>query len=317
MPRTGATWRDAGPDTWSHQVRFVGAGTIAVAAMWTLTKLVKPVVARPALGDGRLARAQGRASGALCRAPNTTSRSAWSASSRSLCLAADRLAAGALRHRQRARRAHRAAASPAACIYIALMGFLVSAVCGYMAGLIGSSNSPLSGIGILVVITTALFLVVAVNPAAAGVRQGAGGVCAVRHRHGVHRGDHRQQQPAGPQDRPAGGCDALEAAGALVIGVIAGAAIIPPILDLLNNAYGFVGAPGAASRSCLARSPGRTDLGAGSGVIQNNVDWSLIESGADRRRRDHRRRTCCATTKSAHLPPLAVGLGIYLPTRAP
>ena len=38
------------------------------------------------------------------------------------------------------------------------MSFFVSAVCGYMAGLIGSSNSPLSGIGILVVIGAALLL---------------------------------------------------------------------------------------------------------------------------------------------------------------
>src|SRR5205085_3354813 len=44
-------------------------------------------------------------------------------------------------------------------VYIFLMSFFVSAVCGYMAGLIGSSNSPLSGIGILVVLGAALLLV--------------------------------------------------------------------------------------------------------------------------------------------------------------
>ena len=36
----------------------------------------------------------------------------------------------------------------AGLLYVALMSFFVSAICGYMAGLIGSSNSPLSGIGI-------------------------------------------------------------------------------------------------------------------------------------------------------------------------
>ena len=49
-------------------------------------------------------------------------------------------------------------------VYIVLMSFFVSAVCGYMAGLIGSSNSPLSGIGILVVIGAALLLVIGVKP---------------------------------------------------------------------------------------------------------------------------------------------------------
>src|SRR5205814_8281024 len=48
--------------------------------------------------------------------------------------------------------------------YIVLMSFFVSAVTGYMAGLIGSSNSPLSGIGILVVIGAALLLVIGVKP---------------------------------------------------------------------------------------------------------------------------------------------------------
>ena len=48
--------------TWSHQVRFVGAGTIGVAAVWTLAKLVKPVVAglRSAMAASR-ARAAGNA----------------------------------------------------------------------------------------------------------------------------------------------------------------------------------------------------------------------------------------------------------------
>src|SRR5204862_7707766 len=48
--------------------------------------------------------------------------------------------------------------------YVVLVSFFVSAVCGYMAGLIGSSNSPLSGIGVLVVIGAALLLVFGVTP---------------------------------------------------------------------------------------------------------------------------------------------------------
>src|SRR2546430_16435531 len=48
--------------------------------------------------------------------------------------------------------------------YVVLMSFFVSAVCGYMGGLIGSSNSPLSGIGILVGIGAALLLVLGIKP---------------------------------------------------------------------------------------------------------------------------------------------------------
>jgi putative OPT family oligopeptide transporter len=102
-----------------------------------------------------------------------------------------------------------------------------------------------------------------------------------------------------------------------VVGVIAGAAIIPPILDLLNHAYGFAGTPGADPSKALAAPQAGLISALAQGVIQNNIDWSLIRIGGligvvlialdEVLRR---------TTKSAHLSPLAVGLGIYLPTSA-
>ena len=47
--------------TFRGQVRFIGAGTIGVAAMWSLLRIIGPIVARPALGDGGVARARGAA----------------------------------------------------------------------------------------------------------------------------------------------------------------------------------------------------------------------------------------------------------------
>ena len=104
---------------------------------------------------------------------------------------------------------------------------------------------------------------------------------------------------------------------ALVIGVIAGAVIIPPILDLLNRAYGFAGAPGPHREHPLPAPQAGLISALAQGVIQNNVDWSLIEIGgligaaviaADALLR--------ALKPGAHLSPLAVGLGIYLPTQS-
>jgi len=102
---------------------------------------------------------------------------------------------------------------------------------------------------------------------------------------------------------------------ALVVGVIAGAAIIPPILDLLNHAYGFAGTPGTTREHPLPAPQAGLISALAQGVIQNNIDWGLIQVGAligvlmiivdEVLRR---------TTKSAHLSPLAVGLGVYLPT---
>jgi putative OPT family oligopeptide transporter len=104
---------------------------------------------------------------------------------------------------------------------------------------------------------------------------------------------------------------------ALVIGCLAGAAIIPPILSLLNQAYGFAGAAGPNQHHPLPAPQAGLISALASGVIQNNIDWSLIQIGgaigvvaifADEILR--------RVTKSAHLSPLAVGLGIYLPTQS-
>jgi putative OPT family oligopeptide transporter len=104
---------------------------------------------------------------------------------------------------------------------------------------------------------------------------------------------------------------------ALVIGVVAGAVIIPPILDLLNHAYGFAGSPGPHREHALPAPQAGLISALAQGVLQNNVDWSLIEVGVaigvglilidELLRR---------TTRGAHLSPLAVGLGIYLPTQS-
>jgi putative OPT family oligopeptide transporter len=104
---------------------------------------------------------------------------------------------------------------------------------------------------------------------------------------------------------------------ALIIGVIAGAAIIPPILDLLNHAYGFAGAPGPHREHALPAPQAGLMSALAQGVLENNVDWSLIAVGGgigaalivvDALLRRF--------TTGAHLSPLAVGLGIYLPTQS-
>jgi putative OPT family oligopeptide transporter len=205
-----------------------------------------------------------------------------------------------------------------ALVYIALMSFFVSAVCGYMAGLIGSSNSPLSGIGILVVIGAALLLVPGIRsglPASSGTALVAYAlfVTAVVFTVAAIANNNLQDLKTGQL------VDATpwKQQVALIIGVVAGAAIIPPILDLLNHAYGFAGAPGFHHEHPLPAPQAGLISALAQGVIQHNVDWSLIRIGAlvgvlviaaD--------ETLRRFTAKAHLSPLAVGLGIYLPTQS-
>src|SRR6202049_2869470 len=145
--------------TWSHQVRFVGAGTIGVAAVWTLAKLVKPVVAglRSAMAASR-ARAAGNAA-ALPRTEQDIPIGLVGLVSLLCMLPVGVLLAQFVTGSGLGR--HWVFLVISGVLYIAIMSAVVSAVCGYMAGLIGSSNSPLSGIGILAVIGYALILVFA------------------------------------------------------------------------------------------------------------------------------------------------------------
>ena len=203
-------------------------------------------------------------------------------------------------------------------IYIVLMSFFVSSVCGYMAGLIGSSNSPLSGIGILAVIGASLLLVFGVRsslPAGGGHALVAFAlfVTAVIFAVACIANNNLQDLKTGQL------VDATpwKQQVALIIGVIAGAAIIPPVLDLLNHAYGFAGAPGPHREHALPAPQAGLMSALAQGVLQNNVDWSLIGIGigigvamiiidALLRR----------AIPGAHLSPLAVGLGMYLPTQS-
>ncbi len=302
--------------TWSHKVRFVGAGTIGVAAVWTLAKLVRPVIAGLA---SAMAASRARAAGQGALLPRTEQDIpiGWVGALSLICMVP---VAGLLVHfvNISGLADHMLVLVVGGLIYIVLMSFFVSAVCGYMAGLIGSSNSPLSGIGILVVIGAALLLVFGVQSHIAVSGQGALVafalfVTAVVFAVAAIANNNLQDLKTGQL------VDATpwKQQVALVVGVLAGAAIIPPILDLLNHAYGFAGATGAHHEHPLPAPQAGLISALAQGVIQNNVDWSLIQVGAligvfviaadEILRR---------TTKSAHLSPLAVGLGIYLPTQS-
>jgi putative OPT family oligopeptide transporter len=303
-------------DTWNHQVRFVGAGTILVAALWTLAKLVGPVY-----GGMRstFAASRARRAGNQAALPNTDRDIPVGIIGliMLICLApiavllANFDSGGVLSE-------HMTLLVTAGLVYIALMSFFVSSVCGYMAGLIGSSNSPLSGIGILAVLGASVLL-------ASGVRSSlpvsgehalvafALFVTSIIFAVATIANNNLQDLKTGQLV----GATPWKQQVALIIGVIAGAAIIPPILDLLNHAYGFAGAPGPHREHALPAPQAGLMSALAQGVLENSVDWSLIAVGVgigvvlivvDALLRRF--------TTGPHLSPLAVGLGIYLPTQS-
>jgi putative OPT family oligopeptide transporter len=303
--------------TWSTKVRFVGAGAIGVSAIWTLLKLGKPVASGLA---GAMAASRARKAGKGDTLP-ITERDIPIGIVGIVTLACMVPIALLLAYfaNQSGLAANMTTLVIGGVAYIVLMSFFVSAVCGYMAGLIGSSNSPLSGIGILVVIGAALLLVIGVKPyvspdAHKALMAFALFTTAVIFNVAAIANNNLQDLKTGQL------VDATpwKQQAALVIGVIAGAFVIPPVLDLVNHAYGFVGAPGAEARTSPLPAPQAGLISSlGQGVIAKDIDWSLILTGAfigvgiillD--------EILARTTKHMRVPPLAVGLGIYLPTQS-
>jgi len=305
---------DVAQGGWSHYVRFVGAGAIGVAAIWTLGTLVKPVVAGLA---GARAASRVRQAGQADTLPRTERDIPIGMVSLAslICMIPVtwlfwHFSTGS------GLRSHALLLSVGGALFVVIMSFLVSAVCGYMAGLIGSSNSPLSGIGILVVVVAALLLVLGVKsmlPPSAGRALVAFAlfVTSVVFAVASIANNNLQDLKTGQL------VDATPSAQqwALVIGVIAGALIIPPVLNLLSQAYGFLGAPGVNPARALPAPQAGLISALAQGVIQNNIDWSLIGiGGAIGAASIILDAVLGKVTKSWHLPPLAVGLGIYLPT---
>ena len=312
-PASGAA-AAAAQGAWDHYVRFVGAGTIGMAAIWTLGTLVRPVLKGL---SGAIASSRARKSGQGHTLPRTEHDIPISTVGliSLLCLVP---VVWLLWHFSRTSGlgSHALLLSIGGVIFVAVMGFLVSTVCGYMAGLIGSSNSPLSGVGILVVVLFAALLVFIVKsglPADAGralvafalfVTSVVFAVASIANNNlqDLKTGQLVDATPSKQQ-------------WALVVGVIAGALVIPPVLDLVNHAYGFLGAPGVNPAHALPAPQAGLISALAQGVIQHNVDWSAILTGGGiglaiialdwllRR-----------MFTSVSIPPLAVGLGIYLPT---
>jgi putative OPT family oligopeptide transporter len=102
---------------------------------------------------------------------------------------------------------------------------------------------------------------------------------------------------------------------ALVFGVIFGSLIIPPVLNLLNAAYGFSGTPGSSSNA-LAAPQAALISALAEGVLGGQLNLRMIGYGAVFGVFVIAVDALLGRAGKMRLPPLAIGLGIYLPMSA-
>lgn len=297
------------------KARMIGAGTIGVAAIWTLLRIIGPILAgiRAALAANRE-----RKAGRGGELPITERDIPIGIVGAIILLSMVPIGFLLYAFGNTAP----IAANPGATIvlsivYTLIAGVVIAAVCGYMAGLIGASNSPISGVGILSVLGISLILV-ALFPGVGGDQTKAlvafalfvtaiiFGVATISNNN-LQDLKTGQLVDATPWRQQV----------ALVLGVVFGALVIPPILNSLNSSLGFQGAPGAGPNALAAPQAAIISTIA-QGVLGGSLDWSLIGQGAiigvvavivdEGLKRTSNRRL--------HLPPLAIGMGMYLPLEA-
>ena len=295
---------------WRTQVRFIGAGAIAVAAIYTLAKLAKPVVGGLV---STLAASKSKVTGddsdrdlsppwILALTAACLIIAAWLAFTfaRSTVLGSSALKLTLI-----------------AVPFVLVAGFLIAGICGYMAGLIGASNSPISGVGILSIVLCASTLILAVSPTPEtrpALVAFALFVTAIVFACATISNDNLQDLKTGQLV----GASPMRQQIALIVGVAAGASVIPFVLNLLTKAYGFAGAAnvGVVAPNPLPAPQATLISSLAQGVIGGNLDWKMIGIGAlvgvglilvD---------TTLGAMKKGRIPPLAVGIGIYLPMSA-
>ena len=199
----------------------------------------------------------------------------------------------------------------ATLIYVLIIGAVIAAVCGYMAGLIGASNSPVSGVGILAVLAAAVLLSLfyGSDPAnAQALTAYALFTTAIVFSIATISNDNLQDLKTGQLV----GATPWRQQVALVIGVIFGSLVIAPVLNVLNEGFGFQGMPGAGPNA-LAAPQAALISSLANGVLGGDIKWDLIGYGALIGVAVIVVDEALGKTKKYRLPPLAVGMGIYLP----
>ncbi|HHF3553062.1 TPA: OPT family oligopeptide transporter [Haemophilus influenzae] len=307
---------DSAMTVWKTKVRYIGVGTIGIAAIWTLLILMKPMI-EGMVHSFRMLKGGQEASEHRIDIDLSPKTMIY------ILIATVALIVISLHHFIAA-----APISPelsillvVVCTFLAI-GFFVAAASGYMAGLVGSSSSPISGIGIISVIVISLVLVSIGN--ASGLFETVDGqkfltaltlfTASIVITTACISNDNLQDLKTGLLVEATPWRQQV----ALIIGCFVGALVIAPVLEILYHAYGFSGAlprPDMDPSQALSAPQATLMTAISQGIFTNKLEWTYILTGVglgavlitiDAFLKK-------VSNKVFSLPVIAVGIGIYLP----
>ncbi|EAH5820120.1 oligopeptide transporter, OPT family [Campylobacter jejuni] len=305
---------DLASSVWSSKVRLIGTGAIAIAALWTLIELLKSVIEgiKEIVKNVKITNQE------------KNERTNIDLSLKSIFILFVLMVVGlfitfySFVEDANLSIYYQMLFSFVGTLVSVLIGFFVAAACGYMAGLVGSSSSPISGIGLIgVIISSIVFLVLGVelfqDPMLSKFAVAlAIFTTSVILATAAISNDNLQDLKTGHLV----GATPWKQQVALLVGCVFGALAIVPVLNLLYQAYGFVGAmprEGMDASSALAAPQANLMSTIAQGIFHHNIEWGYMAFGVfvgilmiiiDK---------ILKGTQKMSLPPLAVGIGIYLP----
>lgn len=309
---------DSAMTVWKTKVRYIGVGTIGIAAIWTLLILMKPMI-EGMVHSFRMLKGGQEASEHRIDIDLSPKTMIY------ILIATVALIVISLHHFIAA-----APISPelsillvVVCTFLAVfIDFFVAAASGYMAGLVGSSSSPISGIGIISVIVISLVLVSIGN--ASGLFETVDGqkfltaltlfTASIVITTACISNDNLQDLKTGLLVEATPWRQQV----ALIIGCFVGALVIAPVLEILYHAYGFSGAlprPDMDPSQALSAPQATLMTAISQGIFTNKLEWTYILTGVglgavlitiDAFLKK-------VSNKVFSLPVIAVGIGIYLP----
>jgi putative OPT family oligopeptide transporter len=314
---------DAALAIWSQKIRYMGVGAMVVGGVWALISLAKPLVdgIRSSMAAVKKLKAGDGSSVPRTEQDTPINIVIWGVIGLAIPIFIVFMYVIDIEHLSVSSGAYWTAIT-FGVVFSLFAGFLFSSVAGYMAGLVGSSNNPISGVTIATVLATSLCLLAilggevdfaadlekAKSAAAAAIIVGAMIACAA-----ALAGDNLQDLKAGQIV----GATPYKQQIMQIVGVVAAAIVIAPILSLLFNAYGLGGVfprEGMNPQEMLTAPQATLMQAVAEGVFARNLEWPMIIIGGmiavaiiilD--------QVLKSKGSEFRTPVLAVAVGIYLP----